>query len=63
MVKALKSFGDYIFHSKTFACVPTNAINNILTQSHSEGRRGRWIFKLQEYDLETKPTKLIKDKD
>jgi len=28
----------------------------------NEGRRGKWITKLQEYDLEIKPTKLIKGK-
>jgi hypothetical protein len=37
-----------------------SAIKDILTQPRSEGRRGKWISKLQEYDLEIKPTKLIK---
>jgi hypothetical protein len=40
--------------------VPTSAIKDILTQPDNEGRRGKWISKLQEYDLEIKPTKLVK---
>jgi len=56
----LKDFKDYIFHSKTFSYVPNNAIKHILTQPGSEGRRGKWISKIQEYDLEIKPTNLLK---
>jgi len=29
-------------------------------QPDSERKRGRWIAKIQEYDLEIKPTKLVK---
>ena len=42
------------------AYVPTAAVKDILVQGDSEGRRGRWIAKIQEYDLDIKPTKLIK---
>jgi hypothetical protein len=31
-----------------------------LTQPDLEGRRGKWIAAMLEYDLEIKPTKLIK---
>jgi hypothetical protein len=31
-----------------------------LNQPDSDGKRGKWIEKIQEYDLEIKPTKLIK---
>jgi len=31
-----------------------------LNQLDSDGRRGKWIEKIQEYDLEIKPTKLVK---
>lgn len=27
-----------------------------------EGKRGKWIAKIQEYDLDIKPTKLVKGK-
>lgn len=36
------------------------AIKDILVQGDSEGKRGRWIEKIQECKLEIKPTKLIK---
>jgi hypothetical protein len=42
------------------AYVPTNTIKDILTQPDSEGKRGKWIAKIQEYDMEIKPTKLVK---
>lgn len=32
----------------------------ILVQGDSEGKRGKWITKIQEYDIDIKPTKLIK---
>jgi hypothetical protein len=60
MVKALKAFRTYILHSKIIAYVLTSSIKDILVQSDSDGRRGRWIAKIQEFDLEVKPTKLIK---
>jgi hypothetical protein len=60
MVKALKYFRTYVLHSKIIAYVPTNAIKDILVQPDSDGRRGRWLDKIQEFDLEVKPTKLVK---
>jgi hypothetical protein len=60
LVKALKEFIFYIFHSHTIAYVPNIFVKEILTQPDPEGRRGMWILVLLEYDLEIKPTKLIK---
>jgi hypothetical protein len=40
--------------------VPNNSVKDILTQLDPEGRRGKWIAAILEYDLEIKPTKLIK---
>jgi hypothetical protein len=60
MVKALKSFRTYVLHSKIIAYVPNNSVKDILVQSDSDGKRGKWLAKIQEYDLEIKPTKLIK---
>lgn len=60
LVKALKYFRVYIFHSPGVAYVPSSAVKNILTQSDSDGRRGNWIAAILEYDIEIKPTKLIK---
>jgi hypothetical protein len=59
-VKALKEFRTYILHSHVIACVPNSSVKDILTQPDPEGRRGKWIAAMLEYDLEIKPTKLIK---
>lgn len=60
LIKALKSFRVYLLHSKVVAFVPNNTVKDILVQPDSEGKRGRWIAKLLEYDVDIKPTKLIK---
>jgi hypothetical protein len=62
LVKALKEFRVYIFHSHTIAYVPNSSMKDILTQPDPEGKGGKWIAMLLEYDLEIKPTKLIKGK-
>ena len=59
-VQALKYFWVYILDAHIIAHVPTNAMKDILTQPYPEGRRGKWITFMLEYDLEIKPTKLIK---
>jgi len=60
MVKALKSFRTYVLHYKIISYVPTISIKDILVQPDSDRRRGRWLAKIQEFDLEVKPTKLVK---
>jgi hypothetical protein len=40
--------------------VPNSTVKDVLSQSEGLGSRGRWIAKIQEYDLEIKPTKLVK---
>jgi hypothetical protein len=60
MVKALKDFRTYVLHSRIISYVPTNAIKDILVQPNSDGRRGRWLAKIQEFHLKVKPTKLVK---
>jgi hypothetical protein len=35
-------------------------VKNILVQPDNDGKRGQWLAKIQEFDLEIKPTKLIK---
>jgi hypothetical protein len=59
-VKELKEFRVYILHSHVISFVPTSAVKDILTQPDPEGRRLKWIAVLLEYDLEIKPTKLVK---
>jgi hypothetical protein len=60
MVKVLKDFRTYVLHSKVIAYIPTSSVNDILVQSDSDGKRGRWLAKIQEFDLEIKPMKLVK---
>ena len=59
-VKALKFFIIYVLHSKVIAYVPNATIKDVLTQPNSEGKRGKWIAKIMEYDVDIKPTKLVK---
>ena len=59
-MKALKDFRVYILHSHILAYVPDTAVKDVLVQADPEGRRGKWIAALLEYDVEIKPTKLVK---
>ena len=59
-VKALKEFKVYILHSHSIVFVPSTAIKDILTQAETDGRRAKWIAILLKYDIEIKPTKLVK---
>ena len=59
LVKALKDFRVYILHSHIIAFVPNSVVKDILRQD-PDGKRGKWIVVILEYDLEIKPTKLIK---
>jgi hypothetical protein len=60
LVKALKEFIIFILHCHIVAYVPNNSVRDILTKPDPEGKRGKWIYVLLEYDLDIKPTKLIK---
>eukprot|EP00253_Pinus_taeda_P020569 PITA_20569 len=60
LVKAIKYFRIYILYSHVIAYVPNSVVKDILTQEGLEGKRGKWIASILEYDIEIKPTKLIK---
>jgi hypothetical protein len=60
LVKALKAFRVYVFHSKIIAYVPSASVKDILIKPDIDGRRSKWIAKILEFDLEIKPTKLVK---
>ena len=60
LVKAIKDFRVYILYSHVIAYVPNAVVKDILTQEGIEGRRGKWIANILEYDIEIRPTKLIK---
>ena len=50
LVKALKFFKIYVLYFKVISYVPNAPIKDVLTQPDSEGRRGKWIAKIMEYD-------------
>ena len=60
LIKALKDFKVYIFHSHTVEFVPSIEVKDIPTQLDPKGNKAKWIAILLEYDLDIKHTKLIK---
>lgn len=58
--RSLRHFRTFIGYSKVIGYVPNSAVKDVLSQVEGIGARGRWVAKIQEYDLEIKPTKLIK---
>jgi hypothetical protein len=59
LVKSLKAFRIYVLHSKFTAFVPSTYVKDILIQPDIDGR-SKWIAQILEFDLEIKPTKLVK---
>jgi len=62
LVQAVKDFRVFILHSHVIAYVSSSVVKDILTQPEPDGKRGKWIIVLLEYDMEIKPTKLVKGK-
>jgi hypothetical protein len=60
LIKSLKAFRIYILHAKVIAYVPSSSMKDVLTQPDIDGKRDKWIAKLIEFDIEVKPTKLVK---
>ena len=60
LVKAIKDFKIYIMHSHVIAFVPNVVVKDILIQDYPDGKRGKWIDNLLEYDIEIRPTKSVK---
>ena len=56
----MKSFRVYILRDKVLAYVPSGAIKDVLIELDIDGKRAKWIAKLIEFDIEVKPTKLVK---
>ena len=59
LVKALKEFRVYILRSHIVYFVPHTVVKDILSKD-PDGKRGKWIATILEYDLEIRPTKLVK---
>jgi len=60
LVKALKDFQVYVLHSHIFAYVLNDFVKDVLMQNDPEGRHGKWISTMLEYDLDIIPTDLVK---
>eukprot|EP00253_Pinus_taeda_P003174 PITA_03174 len=60
LMKAIKDLRIYILYSHVIAYVPNAVVKDILTKEGIEGKRSKWIANILEYDIEIKPTKLIK---
>jgi len=60
LVKVFKDFKIYIMHSKIIAYVPSASIIDILIQHNIDEKKSKWIAKILEFDLEIKPTRLLK---
>jgi hypothetical protein len=60
LIISLKPFIFYVLHSNIIAYVPSASVKDILIQPNIDGRRSKWIAKILEFDLEIKPTELVK---
>lgn len=60
LVQAFKDFRVFILQSHIITYVPISVVKDILTQLEPDGKRGKWISLLLEYDMEINPTKLVK---
>jgi hypothetical protein len=60
LVKDLKDSRFYVLHSKVIAYVPSAFVKEILIQPYIDKTRSKCIAKIFEFDLEIKPTKLVK---
>jgi hypothetical protein len=60
LVKSLKHFRNYVGYNNIKSYVPYPTVKDVLSQQDCMGTRGKWVSKIQEYDLEIKPTKIVK---
>jgi hypothetical protein len=60
LVQSLKYLWPYVGYSKIIAYVPHAVVKDILTQQYCIGIHGKWVSRIQEYNLEIIPTKLVK---
>ncbi|XP_057866026.2 uncharacterized protein LOC131073577 [Cryptomeria japonica] len=61
LVKAVKQFRYYILHSNAVVYVPHFAVKSILTQQDiGMNNRASWVSKIQEFNLDIKPTILVR---
>ncbi len=60
LVKSLKYFRVYVLPSKITSYLSCSVVKYIFPQPDDDGRMSKWITQFLEYDMEIKPTKIIK---
>jgi hypothetical protein len=60
LVKSLKAFSVYVLHSRFIVYVPSTYVKGILIHPDIDEIRSKWISKILEFEIEIKPTKLVK---
>jgi hypothetical protein len=60
LIKSLKAFKVYILQAKVIAYVPSSLVKDVVIQPDIDGKRSKWIAKLIEFDVEIKPTRLVR---
>ena len=62
VLKAVEQFRPYILKNRNKVIVPHPAVRSLFVQKELGERRGNWVTTLQEYDLEFKPSSIVKGK-
>eukprot|EP00253_Pinus_taeda_P031324 PITA_31324 len=58
--KAVKHYRPFFLKAHTKVIVPFSSVMQLLIQRELGEKRANWVTTLQEYDLEIKPTKIVK---
>ena len=58
--KDVKHFRPYLLKSRMKVIVPYRSVRNLLVQKYLGEKRAPWMTALQEYDLEIKPSTVVK---
>ena len=60
LFKVVKHFRSYLLKSQTKIIIPYPTVRNLFVQKELGEVREHWMTTLQKYDLETKPTKIVR---
>jgi len=58
--KAIKHFRPFLLKAHTKVIVPFSAVRQLLVRRELGEKRANWVTTLEEYDLDIKPTKIVK---
>eukprot|EP01018_Ginkgo_biloba_P033329 Gb_18650 [translate_table: standard] len=60
LIKAVKKFRHYILHNKVHAIILDPSVKSMLGQNELGERRGKWMSKLQEFDIVLEPARIVR---